>query len=428
MSIVVILLIELAGVARADSAVVLADLVKQLGDAKFARREAAQTELLRRGEGIVPDLDRLAKTADAETAERIRKIRNELVGYQDDLVRLLRTVATKPGSSPEPISEELKDLFTARQPRAGDFLLRLIADPKADLHLQARRTFIEVWESATPTQLDRFLQLQVYLTTAHRPRFPAKTAATIGMEALVRDDLDDWFPVNAFVLNVRMLRYLDGKEYGKPVEHLHPLGTVGYYRVGDLAEGKHTILAVLEYEFTHRGEKRKGEIRSKESSFEVVSADASDDLIAPNEARLTEQVNKGLSIDETGFRGHGWVAHTRWADNRGNFGLHGPVWEVKKPLDVDLCFTVEIEDVRTAKIYPAAPFVLRQGEVGYGHFLPKDVKGFADGRQGYIPVRVTLTPSRAGALSDPKVSRYYSQPIRTGKLDMKIIRPLGDDF
>ena len=38
----------------------LADLVKQLGDTRFAVREKAQKELLERGEAIVPELEKLA--------------------------------------------------------------------------------------------------------------------------------------------------------------------------------------------------------------------------------------------------------------------------------------------------------------------------------------------------------------------------------
>ena len=70
----------------------MADLVQQLGDPRFAVREAAQKELLRRGEGIVPELDELAKGADAETVERIGKVLYDLVGYKDDIRRLLAEV------------------------------------------------------------------------------------------------------------------------------------------------------------------------------------------------------------------------------------------------------------------------------------------------------------------------------------------------
>ena len=55
-----------------------------------------------------------------------------------------------------------------------DFLLECMASPKNRLHNSARRAFINTWESANASQLDKFIQSQVYLTTSHRAKFPAK--------------------------------------------------------------------------------------------------------------------------------------------------------------------------------------------------------------------------------------------------------------
>jgi hypothetical protein len=431
--------LSLAGLALGDPPSV-ADLVKQLGDDKFARREAAQKEMLRRGDAIVPELDRLTKVSDAETAERIRKVLSVLVGYRDDIRRLLAEV--KEGQNPGPVGleqltdtapripGELRRVIARHQPGAGNFLLTLLADPKHELRRPALLAFVNTWNLATPDQLDAYIRQSVSLTSAHRSKFPAKVAAVIVVEAWARDGPAAWprLPQPAMV-HLRVARHLDGKPYDSPTAVEHPSGPVGRYRVGELTEGTHAIHAVIEYEFTHRGEKRTGEIRSKVSHFEVVPADTPDDLIAPDDDRLAAHVKAGLNIDETGFRGHGWVAHARWAEKGGGIvGLHGPVWEVKRPLDVDLCFDVEIEDVRTGKVCPAGTFVLRRGQTGYEQFLPADPRSFAAGRQGYVPVRVFLKPSRAAALSDPKVTRYYPRPIRTSELDMKVITGLREDF
>ena len=77
---------------RAESPPTVADLVKQLGDAKFANREAAQKALLARGEAVAPELNKIDKSTDAETTERVRKILYALVGYKDDIRRLLSKV------------------------------------------------------------------------------------------------------------------------------------------------------------------------------------------------------------------------------------------------------------------------------------------------------------------------------------------------
>src|SRR5262249_23181365 len=129
---------------------------------------------------------------------------------------------------------------------------------------------------------DAYIRQRVKLKTTHRPKFPAKVGAMISFEAQLRDGWASW-PNSSpnFQFTTRTTRYLDGKPYDKPFNYRSPFATVGWYRVGELAEGKHTIHAVMEYEFTQNGQKRTGTIRSSDSTFEVVSADSPDELIAP---------------------------------------------------------------------------------------------------------------------------------------------------
>src|SRR5262245_49192632 len=94
----------------------LAKLVAQLGDSKFAIREAAQRALLKYGEAIVPELDKLTKSADAEAADRLRKIRYELIGYKDDILRLVGDIPFSKDSAPPPLSPELLGLIAKHQP------------------------------------------------------------------------------------------------------------------------------------------------------------------------------------------------------------------------------------------------------------------------------------------------------------------------
>ena len=182
----------LAGPAAADQPPV-ADLVKQLGDAKFAQRESAQKELLGRGEGIVPELDRLAKTADAETADRIGKVRYALVGYKDDIRRLLTEVHEGKDSGPVPVSDELRGLIERHQPGSGDLLVAILAQPNHRLYRRALRTIVATWDAATPDQIDRYVQQVVTLkTNDHRARFPAKVGAMISVNVQLRDGWTGW--------------------------------------------------------------------------------------------------------------------------------------------------------------------------------------------------------------------------------------------
>jgi hypothetical protein len=421
----------------------VADLVRQLGHNRFAVREAAEAELLRRGEAIVPAMEGAAKGADAETVERVRRIRDALIGYRDEIARLLAaTVYYRSDAFPSRIHPDLRDLIARHQPRAADWLLTILADPRHPLQARARVAFLQAYPSATADQIDRYIQGQVFLTTNHRPKFPAKAGGTVPIIASIREGWAGWFSLDAdkrLAITSRTTRYLDGKPYDKPFECREPFATVGSYRTGELPPGKHTIHAVLDYEFTHNGETRKGSIRSPDSTFEVVGADTPDDLIAPKSDELIKQVRTAFRIQETeepaaerqrtGERGLAdwWRPQMEWTANGKRRGIHGPVWRLASPLDVDLCFEVEIRDVATGKVFPSEPIIVpRKYVVRRGYVLPvNDPHEFARDRDGFVTVRVKLTPSRGLALSNPEITRYYPEAIETSELRMKVFADLN---
>jgi hypothetical protein len=432
----------LATSLRADPPSV-ADLVKQLGDPKFAVREAAQKELLKRGEAIAPELDRLGKGVDAETADRIAKVRYNLVGYKEDIRRCILDIKRKRGLfDPIPgelnLPSDLRYLIADHQPGAGDLLLAMAADEKGQFWYETRHLFVQAWDVMTADQLDRHIRQTVRLGTTHRPKFPAKVPAMISFEAGLRDAGTDWpHPVpKAFTFRARTTRYLDGKPYDKPYERNDPVATVGWYRVGELAEGKHTIHAVMEYEFTQNGQKRKGEVRSKDSTFEVVSADTPDDLLAPKSDARAAQVRAALSIREPvserpapQFGGRVVLndepvdppPQVSWDIPGGRAGLVCLTWELKEPLDVDLCFDVTLKDNKTGTVYPADPIVVVRGARGRGYIYPRNPQRFARERDGLRGVTVDLKPSRGLALTDPRISRYFPETITRGELLMKVV-------
>ena len=56
-----------------------------------------------------------------------------------------------------------------------------------------------------------------------------------------------------------------------------------------------------------------------------------------------------------------------------------------------------------------------------GYIVPRDPRAFAKDRDGFVPVKVVLKPSRALALSEPKVTGYFAEEIASGELKMKVI-------
>src|SRR5947209_9734704 len=121
----------------------------------------------------------------------------------------------------------------------------------------------------------------------------------IPFEARLRDDWAGWPNQDStvFAFRTRTTRYLDGQPYDKPFEYPSPFATVGWFHLDKLSEGRHTIHAVLEYEITQQGQKRKGEIRSKESTFEILPANTPDDLLAPKSDATTKAVRGALTFE-----------------------------------------------------------------------------------------------------------------------------------
>src|SRR6185369_10617399 len=115
------------------------------------------------------------------------------------------------------------------------------------------------------------------------------------------------------------------------------------------------------------GQTRKGEIRSKDSTFEVVSADTPDALVAPKSEKRAALVKAALVIRESVFDrtvprdGGRFVLNedeaepppqVSWDTPGGRAGLVCLTWELKEPLDVDLCFEVTLRDNKTGTVYP----------------------------------------------------------------------------
>src|SRR5262249_52529673 len=129
-------------------------------------------------------------------------------------------------------------------------------------------------------------------------------------------------------------------------------------------------------------------------------------------------------LNFTGYQPSGridkWYPHVTWQSKQGTTaGLQCPVW-IASGLDVDLCFDAEILDVKAGVTYPADPIVIHPVNSGHGWIIPRDVRAFAKDRDGFVTVKVILKPSRALALTDPKVTSYYPDKIASSELRMKV--------
>ena len=413
-------------------------LVRQLGDPSYAKREAATKALLAEGDKIVPLIDQARDRADLELARRIDRIRSQLIGYIIDLTDFLKTLPQTDKEPLPPIPKEIVALVAANQPRTGDFLLRIIADPSHALHRPATHLFCAAWHTGPPVHLRRYLQSSFRLQAFHRSRYPHGIDAYIETRYWQHHGWIGW--PQDLKWQTRTAHFIDGQAHGKPFVYNYPGGgaTTGWINAGKVPLGKHTLRFEVEFEFTHKDEKHRGNVRSPEFTFSIVAPEPNDDLVAPTTAALDKIVRQGLRITEHhgpdenapqigGFRIDWWQPQVTWEEPKGKRrGLHVPEWWVKEPLPVDLCFDVEIRDVQTAKRYPGDALVLKKGETSRGYFTPRDARAFCKDKDGFVEVEIDLQPSRSVALTNPQITGYFGWPIASKKLRAKVFGEIKD--
>jgi hypothetical protein len=293
----------------------------------------------------------------------------------------------------------------------------------------------------SPQQIDAYLQSTIRLWARPKVRYPQGMSAAIQMKY---DLPAGWGGANSEDLKMRTSHFLDGEPYGNTVAHQGTRANLGYVSTSELSLGRHTMSALLEYEFTHHGTKHTGWIKSPEFSFEMVHAAAPDDLIAPPDPQVDQLVRDSLHIAETQKALDNWPSSqgiSRDDPNSESWGFqylwespkgkthkwHLPVWRVSRPLPIDLCFEVQIQDVKTGKTYEADPVIVPRGKVVSAHFRPLGaIEHFGLTESGLVWVRILLKPSRILALDSLEIERYYSGSITTGVLRIKVLRPRDD--
>lgn len=398
-------------------------LIKQLGGPSFAKRDAAMKALIAEGDRIIPLIDRARIGADLELSRRIDRIRHQLIGYIRDLSDFLDSLPANDKQPLPPIAADMAATVGANQPKSGNYLLKIIAERDHPLHRRATHLFCAAWQTGPPEHVERFLQTSFRLQAFHRLRYPHGIDAYIETRYWQQHGWIGW--PRGLEWQTTTTHRIDGRPHGKPFVHKHPGGTAttGWINAGKLPLGKHTLRFEVEYEFTHKGTKRRATVRSPEFAFSVVAAAPDNDLIAPTNAALAKLVRRKLLILEIGGAPlDGWRPQIAWEEPKGKQrGLHVPEWWVAEPLPVDLCFDVALRDLTTGKSYPCDALVLKKGETARGCFTPRDARGFCKGRDGFVDVEIELQPSRSVALTHPDITGYFGWPITSPKLRAKVI-------
>lgn len=422
-------------------------LAAQLSDNRFRVREAATKELIGMGESVLPVLEKVDVKAGLEAQRRLETIRYALVGWMTDLTGMMAVMQLHDDETRPDVAIGLVDTVRRNQPRSGDFLVELIEKSDPATRRRAIGAFVAAWDVTTPAQMERYLRASVRTKIKLRPRYPQGVGAFIGMyyhlsEGWVCLPADHRERPKGKELEIKTttIHYLDGKVYGTPFvyPHVSSGASTGCIHVGKLAKGKHAVRFTTEYTLKHQGQRVAVTVASEPHTFEVVSADAPDDLAAEPDVALDDLVKRSLRIrDQLAPEGRGrliirtgdFANHSgprpqvTWMRGTESGSLSLPVWELREALPVDLCFEVSIQETGSGKLHRGDPLVILAGKGGKGfngYFVPNDCRGFAAGREGNVEVKIILKASRARALTETEVKRYYTGTITSEPVQIRV--------
>lgn len=378
-----------------------------------------------------------ASSTQASPTKRINKYRF----YGGELHHQIRTLLTPSQKlaheGKEPLPASLTKIIIINQPQSGDFLLDLIGHPKDKLRRRAINAFIQTWDTMNLQQIDGYIHRAVELKIQNRPSYPQGTRAAVGLEYSAVDGWGGWPSKKDLKLKVQTNTFLDGKSYGEPYSDTGPVSHISPVFLHDLNRGKHLIKLVGGYEFTYQDITYHGQLKSQRQHFRIVKDTGTDELKAPLNSELEAKVRASFYVgntphqikmqlppsatypfsldDEPEQKSTMWNIKTKKQSS-----AYCPFWAIIPGVPVDMLFDVKIQDVSTGKIYDAAPIIVRKGTKTMGYFDPEDLLNFANGRTGTIPIKVTLTPSRARALTRTWATQYYPKKLTFDGLQIKV--------
>jgi len=365
------------------------------------------------------DLSTNSVLAEGVILQEIRSILSDLPEIKGD---------TRPDIPPE-----VRERILAMQPDSGDALLAIIADPKDNLNRKATNAFIKTWESITPVQIDTYFKVALTAYTKLRPQYPRGIEAYIGTGYTVRYGWGGWPNVKGIKMRTTSYKILDGQPYGKPYHYEgHQASVVGIL-LGGLDLGTHSAQVITEYEITYMENTYSGTVESEIATFEIIGDDTSNSLAAPNDPKLDELVQRAfrfidIRLRTPDARGHFYWQDDPWepqnsarrGDNDDEYATHMPLYQVLEPLPVDLCFNVEFHLEETDEVYEGWSLVVPKGQQVHGrYFSVENMPHFVEGKNGFIPLRIVLTPSQEVALNDTRVTQYYNGTLTSGLLRAK---------
>ena len=328
---------------------------------------------------------------------------------------------------PENFQRKLIDF----QPVSGEVLLDIIENLDDLLNPRATNALLKIWDSLSDEQIEDYFYMVFDLSTDYRKKYPAGAKTYIGMSYRLNEF--GWGGVpDAEDVKVKTLtrHFLDGKKCSEDLSYEGPMARTGNFCIKDLDIGPHIFNWITEYQISYRDKVFKNQVKSEEYYFEIVPAEEMDTLaVEPNEA-VQKLVTEAFEIAEVhpnynqvyGPYKDPWDPQGGLTFDKKKIAYHVPVWRVKKKLPIDLCFQVDFKLEDTGEVVYADAICLIRGKTkDWGHFGPGDIPDIAISRDGFVPIRVILKPSKGIAHGNTKVTGYYNKQIVSEVMRVKIV-------
>ena len=374
--------------------------------------------------------DAVAKSMAQQPKFRLFSVFSELVPWshlRSDPLMWAKYMEISVRDKPMTVSPETRQFIEASQTEALAAAVRLtrkdfspVARMAADVLMQYRdRLTAEHWQS--------ILDGRQYVIR-HRESYPAGIDAHTDGYSLIPLGYVFIRSEEARILSTETKVYADGRQ-------MYPIGTKGlgwragllHIGYGNLSIGPHALQAKTTYELELGDVAVRGVNISPEYHVEITAEDTPDHLAAEVDEQLIAQVEAAVMVaskDEVhevqeftysaprnaGAQDAGWSKTT--------VKLSVPAIKVTKPLPVSLCMNPEIYVEGEDKPLTRLPWVIPAGKISTRVLenwvpdprLPK-LLGKTTYAEGRLLARLVLRPSRALALSDPPIEKYYPRMI-----------------
>ena len=345
----------------------------------------------------------------------------------DDPLMLANLAEIGARDKPMTLSPETRQFIEASQNEALAAAIRLtqkdfspVARMAADVLMQYRdRLAAEHWQS--------ILQGRQYVIR-HRESYPAGIHAHTDGYSLIPLGYVFIRSEEARILSTETKVYSDGRQ-------MYPSGTRGsgwrdnwfYIGFGRLAVGPHTLQLKTTYKLKLGDVALTGVNTSPEYHVEITAADTPDHLAAEVDEQLIAQVEAAVMVasrDEVhevqeftySVRRSARSKEAGWSNS--TVKLLVPAIKVNKPLPVSLCMTPEIHVEGEDKPMTRLRWVVPAGRIStrvLENWVPDSrlaaLLGKTPYAEGRLRARLVLRPSRALALSDPSIEKYYPTVI-----------------